>query len=206
MIKGPKLIVKLRHLRQSSRRRQGVDAALIEKERELTQVLNAKAQREMQLKVRKGSAEELATLQRELSRLEDEYQQVQAEIRKSSPQYSALTHPQPLGLKEIQQQLDPDTLLLEYSLGAERSYLWAVTPDSLKTYVLPKREEIETVAQQAYKSLVARSVVKSLETAAQRSSRSKFERRVSFFSCVSSRSSRSGEAPARSFAGGEGHA
>ena len=100
--------------------RQGVDARLIEKERALTQVLNAKAQREMQLKVNKGSADELATLQREISALEDEYQQVQAAIRKSSPQYSALTQPQPLGLKEIQQQLDPDTVLLEYSLGGTK--------------------------------------------------------------------------------------
>ena len=97
--------------------RQGVDATLLEKERDLKRVMNAKAQREMTLKARKGSAHEIATLQREISALEDEYQQVQAAIRKSSPQYSALTQPQPLGLKEIQQQLDPDTVLLEYSLG-----------------------------------------------------------------------------------------
>ena len=45
-------------------------------------MMNAKAQREMQLKARKGSTEEIATLQREISALEDEYQQVQAAIRK----------------------------------------------------------------------------------------------------------------------------
>jgi CHAT domain-containing protein len=151
--------------------RQGVDAALIEKERDLTRVLNAKAQREMQVKLRKGGNEELAALQKEISGLEEEYQQVQAAIRKSSPQYSALTQPQPIGLKEIQQQLDPNTVLLEYSLGAERSYLWAVTPDSLKTYVLPKREEVEKVAREVYEALTARSVVKSLESPAQRKTR-----------------------------------
>lgn len=151
--------------------RQGVDAGLLQKERELTQLLNAKAEREMQLKARKGGAEELATLRREISSLEDEYQQLQAAIRQSSPQYAALTQPQPLGLKEIQQQLDADTLLLEYSLGKERSYLWIVGPDSLKSYVLPKQEEIEKVKDEVYQSLTARSVVKSLETPAQRSSR-----------------------------------
>jgi hypothetical protein len=109
-------------------------------------VLNAKAQREMQRKVSKASAEELATLRREISSLEDEYQQVQEAIRKSSPQYAALTQPQPLGLKQIQEQLDGETLLLEYSVGAERSYLWAVTPSSLKTYVLPAQVTLETIA------------------------------------------------------------
>ena len=152
--------------------RRGVDARLLERERDLTVVLNAKAQRELQVRARKDS-NELATLQREISALEDEYQQVQAAIRQSSPQYAALTQPQPLTLKEIQQQLDPETLLLEYSLGTEQSYLWVVAPDSLKSYVLPKQDEIHKLAQQVYESLVARSVSKSLETPAQRTSRIK---------------------------------
>ena len=150
--------------------RRDVDPQLIQKEHDLARDLNAKAQREMQLKVRKANNEELVALKREISALEDEYQQVQASIRKTSPQFAALTRPQPLGLKEIQQQLDAGTLLLEYSLGEERSYVWAVTPDSLKTYVLPKRAEIQSVAQKVYESLIARSVTK-LETAAQRKAR-----------------------------------
>ena len=151
--------------------RQGVDSALIEKERDLTRVLNAKAQSEMQLKTRKVSSEDIATLQREISVLEDEYQQVQAAIRKSSPQYSALTQPQPLDLKGIQQQLDSNTVLLEYSLGEERSYVWVVTPDSLKTYELPKREEVEKVARRVNESLAARSIFQALESPAQRRTR-----------------------------------
>jgi CHAT domain-containing protein len=74
-------------------------------------------------------------------------------------------------VKDIQQQLDPETVLLEYSLGDERSYLWVVAQDSLKTYVLPKREEIQKAAQQVYASLGTRSVVKSLETPVQRKAR-----------------------------------
>ena len=151
--------------------RQGIDAALIEKERDLKRVMNAKAQREMQLKARKGSTEELTKLQKEISAVEDEYQQVQAAIRKSSPQYSALIQPQPLQLKEIQKQLDPGTVLLEYSLGETRSYLWVVTPDSLKTFELPKEEQIEKVARAVSESLVARSVTRSLETPAQKRAR-----------------------------------
>ena len=148
--------------------RQGVSTDLVNKEREIRQSLNAKAQRQIQLQARKGDQQEIETLTKEISALEDEYRQVQAAIRKNSPQYAALTQPQPLGLKQIQQQLDPNTVLLEYSLGDERSYLWVVGQNSFKTYELPKREQIETIAHQVYESLTARGVVKSLETPAQR--------------------------------------
>ena len=148
--------------------RQGVDAKLIEQERNLSQVINAKAQRQIQLKAQKGNEREIMALDKEISAVEDEYQQVQAAIRKSSPQYAALTQPDTLGLKEIQQQLDSDTVLLEYSLGEERSYVWAVTPTSLKTFELPKRQEINKAAQRVYGQLTARSLAKPLESAEQR--------------------------------------
>ena len=40
-----------------------------------------------------------------------------------------------------QQVVDEDTLLLQYSLGEERSYLWAVTHTGMTSYELPKRAE-----------------------------------------------------------------
>ena len=41
-----------------------------------------------------------------------------------SPGYAAVTRPQPLTLAAIQHQvLDRDTLLLEYALGEDRSYV-----------------------------------------------------------------------------------
>jgi CHAT domain-containing protein/tetratricopeptide (TPR) repeat protein len=151
--------------------RQGVGADLVRKEREVSTALNAKAQRLIQLTAQKGNPEEIATLNREISALEDEFQQIQVAIRKESPQYAALTQPQPLDLKSIQRELDQGTVLLEYSLGDEQSYLWVVTPDSLKTFQLPKREQIQSLAQQVYKSLTTRAEFKSLETPAQRQAR-----------------------------------
>jgi len=150
---------------------QGVDADLLKHEREIRQTINAKAQRQIQLTAQNGNRQEIETFGKEIRALEDEYQQVQVAIRKASPAYAELTQPQPLNAKQIQQLLEPNTVLLEYSLGDERSYLWAVTPDSLKTFALPKGEEIKKVAQQVYESLTARSVVKSLETPEQRQTR-----------------------------------
>jgi CHAT domain-containing protein len=66
------------------------------------------------------------------------------------------------GLREIQQQvLDPDTILLEYALGSERSFLWLVTPDSLASYALPKRQDIESVSRRVSEQLTARQPVTS---------------------------------------------
>jgi hypothetical protein len=151
--------------------RKGISSEVLAREREIKQLLNAKAQRQIQLKVQKANQVEIATLDKEISALEDEYQQVQIAIRQASPAYAALTQPQPLSAREIQQQLDPYSVLLEYSLGEERSYLWVVSADAIKTYELPKQPDIEKVARQVYESLTARSVVNGLETPEQRQER-----------------------------------
>ncbi len=80
---------------------EGVDAGLIEKERDIRRSLNAKAQRQIQLTATKGRPDEIAALSKEISALEDDYQQVQVSIRKASPVYAALMQPQPLGLAEF---------------------------------------------------------------------------------------------------------
>jgi CHAT domain-containing protein/tetratricopeptide (TPR) repeat protein len=135
--------------------RRGVDPKLLAQERSLQQRLNAKADEALKLSASGGDDEiRLAMRRREIDALTIELQQVQTQIRQTSPRYAALTQPQPLTLAEIQRQaLDADTLLLEYSLGAERSFLWAVTPTSINSYELPKREAIEAAARRVYELL-----------------------------------------------------
>src|SRR6185437_1844914 len=58
--------------------------------------------------------------------------------------------PEQLGVKDIQRLLDPDTLLLEYSLAEEGSYLWTVSDRSLDVFALPRRSAIEAAARQVY--------------------------------------------------------
>jgi CHAT domain-containing protein len=151
--------------------RQGVDKALTDRERDLGQMLNAKAQRQIQLRAQKGSEVEIGTLDREISSLEAEYQEVQAAIRSASPAYAGLTQPKTLTLEEMQKQLDPDALLLEYSLGDERSYLWSVSQSGLKSYELPSRKQIQESARSVYGLLTARSAEEQGETAVQRAKR-----------------------------------
>jgi CHAT domain-containing protein/uncharacterized protein HemY len=147
--------------------RQGVAPALIEREQRVAAQLNDKSQ---QL-ARANKPEQAAALKQEVSQLENDYERAQTDIRKASPQYAALTQTQPLKLKEIQAQLDADTLLLEYALGEERSYVWAITKDALTSYELPKQEVIEQSARQVYELLQARSAIKRRETVAQQRQR-----------------------------------
>jgi CHAT domain-containing protein/Tfp pilus assembly protein PilF len=145
--------------------RQGIDPTLLERERSLRQSLSAKAERQMrQLSSKTNEVEALA---KEIRDLTNELDQVQAQIRSKSPRYAALTQPDPLTLKEIQDQvLDEDSLLLEYALGDEHSYLWAVTRSTMHSYALPKRAEIEKAARHLYDLLTAR-LPKAGETARQ---------------------------------------
>lgn len=62
-----------------------------------------------------------------------------------------------LSLVAIQSRLlDPDTVALEYKLGAERSYLWVIEHDRLSSFELPPRGRLEMLAA-AYNRRLARS-------------------------------------------------
>lgn len=140
--------------------RRGIDPALLERERALQQQLNAKAERQMQLRSGRHAAEDAAAIAKEIDEITGEYDAVKAQIRAASPHYAALTQPQPLSLEAIQRQvLDDNTLLLEYALGDERSYLWAVTRTGMTSYELPGGAEIEGAARRLYDLLTARQPV-----------------------------------------------
>jgi CHAT domain-containing protein/tetratricopeptide (TPR) repeat protein len=137
--------------------RQDVASSLLDRERSLQQRLNARAAAQVSLLNRKHTPEQADAAAKEIAAITAEYEEVQAQIRARSPRYAALTQPQPLGLAEIQQQaLDEDTLLLEYALGEQRSYLWLVSQRSMDSYELPPRAEVEAAARQVYELLSAR--------------------------------------------------
>jgi CHAT domain-containing protein len=71
-----------------------------------------------------------------------------------------------LGLKEIQQLIDKDTLVLEYFLGQRYSYLWGITQDRFVTFELPERAQIEKACSAYYAA--AQSVTTDSSVLAQR--------------------------------------
>jgi CHAT domain-containing protein len=137
---------------------QGVDANL-EKQRALLQKqINAKEQYRIRLLAGKSTEAQVAAIEKELNELLIQFQEVRAKIRSVNPRYAAIMQPQPATVQEIQQQvLDADTVLLEYALGKQHSYVWLVTRDSIASFELPKRQLIEVAATGVYDLLTARN-------------------------------------------------
>jgi CHAT domain-containing protein/Tfp pilus assembly protein PilF len=152
--------------------RQGADPGLLAHERSLHQMLNAEAERQMRLFGGQHTDESAGAVRRKIEELLTQLLAVEAELKAQSPHYAALTQPAPLGLEEIQTAVTDDaTLLLEYSLGEERSYLWAVTATSFSSYELPRRAVIEAAARHCYELLTARNRYVKFETAAEKRER-----------------------------------
>lgn len=127
---------------------EGVPAELLERKR-----TNLDRQQEIAATLTgtsvEGEAQQSASdLEAELERLQTELDTIENGIRTVNPRYASLTQPQPLTLAEVQQRVlaDDGTVLLEYSLGNERSYLWAITRTNAALYRLPARSAIEEQA------------------------------------------------------------
>jgi CHAT domain-containing protein/tetratricopeptide (TPR) repeat protein len=149
--------------------REGVDASLLAREQELRDLIAEKAERQIRLRSSQNNEDAADKLAQEINALTTEYEQVLARIRETSPRYAALTQPLPLTLKDIQTKvLDSETLLLEYALGEERSFLWAITQDSISTFELPKRQDVESAARQLYELATERNRIVKDETLTQR--------------------------------------
>src|SRR5262249_43738628 len=118
--------------------RSAVDAKLIAEERRLQRKLNDQSAAQMRLLSGKYTAEQSSALDANIKETIDLLEETRANIKRANPRYAVLTYPQPVSVEQIQRELlDDDTLLLEYALGGERSYLFLVSSSSLQTFTLP---------------------------------------------------------------------
>jgi tetratricopeptide (TPR) repeat protein len=119
--------------------RKDVDPKLLVEEQNLRQKIESIEKLLQQLPTKNET--QAAALKKESENLLNQYKELKTKIRTTSPKFAAIQYPDPdkdiLKLPQIQQQLDNDSLLLQYSLDKERSYLWVVTPNSFNTYELP---------------------------------------------------------------------
>ena len=154
----------------------GLDAQLAEQEKSLRQSLRVKEDYKVTLLGTAYRMEELTALEVELARLEGEYKQVTETIRARYPSYAQISQPSAWDLQQIQDQViaDDQTILLEYILGADKSYVWSVTRNSIKSHELPTQAHIIEAAQRVYKLLATppgTDNAKELATATQELSR-----------------------------------
>lgn len=123
----------------------GADDALIEREKrvridltlksdEITNLLNSANPR--------GNV--LEKLKNEIDSLSAEYDDIKGRLRDRSLQYRTLAEPGDFDLPKFQESvLDDDTLLIEFFLGKEQSFLWLASNTEVFSYALPPQSIIE---------------------------------------------------------------
>ena len=130
--------------------RKGVDPVLLEKELAQSRQISEKLDQLQELVHLPDKQAERRKVQQELEALNRGFDDTRAQIRDRSKRYANLTPSQRLDLTqqkllkpaEIRELLDDETCLLQYMIGEDRSYLWFVTRNDIRSYTLPGRKQI----------------------------------------------------------------
>ena len=134
------------------------DPSIVKKERDILIRLNSMSDRLTDL-LGNDTTNELETLTNQIRDIENQLEEVRAELKVKSPIYSAIKNPERFDVADFQREvLDEDSLLLEFSLGKEESYLWAVDKADVTAYYLPAREQIEARVERLRSLLGARQL------------------------------------------------
>lgn len=127
----------------------GMDSALVRKKEQLDQFIADLSQEEVALLNRKRAGSEMPGLVSRLasaSRLDND---VRREILARYPKYSELeTSFGTISSEKAQGLLDPDDLLIEYQLGEDGGYAWALTATDISYFRLPKAEVLTSLARE----------------------------------------------------------
>jgi CHAT domain-containing protein len=125
---------------------QGIAPELLAESREVEAELDARAQA-----LARAPARARAGLADALDKVSARYRDLQSEIRARSPRYAELTQPPALDAEAVQRELlDGDTVLLEYALGEDRSFLWVVSTSGVTAHQLPRRTVVEGAVRRVY--------------------------------------------------------
>lgn len=137
--------------------KRGLATDFISQERELLRRLDEKAEYQTRLLAGKHTVEEAEQVAQDIYALTIQYQNVRSKLREQNPRDATLTQPDKLRPEDIQGIVkNGDTLLLEFVLGDEQSYLWVVSADEITSYELPGRSTIEGLARRIYELLTVR--------------------------------------------------
>jgi CHAT domain-containing protein len=121
----------------------------LDRQQDIAEILSGVSVSEEELKKKPAELDE------ELEKLQVEFEEIENQIRTASPRYASLTTNKPLTLAEVQQNvLDDKTVLLEYALHSDASYLWAVSKDAVSFIKLPPRTAIDKLAMDLRAQLI----------------------------------------------------
>ena len=110
----------------------------------------------------KRDAEEIERQRARQRELRGKRNQVIESVRAASPRFAAMQYPEPLRLAQVQQAVDPGTVLLSYQVGAETSRLFVVhrpseaEGENLEVHTLPIGESRLREQVTAFRRLIER--------------------------------------------------
>ena len=133
----------------------GSDPQLAEQERTLQQSIHAKVDQTITLLAKDYRKEDLDRLETSLTSLREQHQRVTDRMRASTPNSARDEKPITYSVHQIQDLVleDDQTMLLEYFLGQNVSYVWAITHNSIKVFELDKAAVITDAVRTVYKLL-----------------------------------------------------
>lgn len=149
---------------------EGVDRALVERERSLRWNINRKAAIQTTLLAGKRDELRLSALDKEIAELSRAWREAMTAIRQQSPAYASLTAPEPITASEFSQLVDANTVLLAFAPGEKHTWLFAVTSAGLDSVDLGPRQTIDTTARDIHRLLTSRQPVRG-EVAGKRQAR-----------------------------------
>lgn len=153
--------------------RANISSELINKEEILRQMINAKDSQRISA-INQKQTEKAKQFEKELDETLQQYRLIQTLIRQQSPQFASLTQPEQLEIKQIQNEmLDENSVLLEYVLGSEKSFVFTISRNSFEIFELTESNRIEDLARKAVENLKARGSEIANETLSARNSRIK---------------------------------
>ncbi|HXI23720.1 MAG TPA: CHAT domain-containing tetratricopeptide repeat protein [Pyrinomonadaceae bacterium] len=134
---------------------EGVPADLLKKKQDNLDRQQAIAEQLTGIALSGDQKQKPSDLEEELDKLQTEFDEIENQIRTASPKYAALTAIQPLSLADVQQKvLDDNTVLLEYALGNDSSYAFAVNRAGVSLFKLPRRSDVDKLATDFRASLI----------------------------------------------------
>ncbi|HEX3253473.1 MAG TPA: CHAT domain-containing protein [Pyrinomonadaceae bacterium] len=133
----------------------GIDPRLAERERTLRQTIRAKAEETISLLATDYKKEQLDELEQSLRRLREQHQQLTLQLQIQNPHYDQIKETTNYSVQQIQDLIveDNETMLLEYFLGKNASYVWAFTRNDARVYELPKADVITGEVKTLYELL-----------------------------------------------------
>ena len=133
----------------------GVDPLVAKKEKNLRHAIRTTVDQTVSLLTTDYKKEELDKLEGSLRSLREQHKQITAKLRQQYPDYDKIDEAASYSLQQIQNLViaDDQTVLLEYLLGQNASYVWAITRNSVKVFELPKADMITAAVRKVYENV-----------------------------------------------------